>query len=238
MVIRHKAKAWTGFLLGVSFFVVLVLFCAPVFRGSNGLEQSDRLFNRLAKGSSYFIPDLSSQVADLREQPVAIVIQMETPKQASQAMTILSKAAPKTTAQGAMLSVEGTLGQILQAALQDCNAMYLNHADELQARHGMEGKEALFVWFNTLNAMARKLQQGTTTDIANSKVILTIVTKGIEPAYNFYGIQPETVGRRAGVVTALLAFYLVYTVWWGFAIFYMCEGFGLAMTKARVKREV
>jgi hypothetical protein len=238
MLIRRKGKAWLGFLLGLTFFAVLAIFCAPVFSGSNGLEQSDRLFNRLAKGSSYFIPDLTSQVRSLPEQPVALSIQMENPKQASQAMAILSNAAPNTTAQGATLNIRGTLGQILEAALKDCDAMYSNRADQLQARYGMEGKEALFVWFSTLNEMARKLQQGTTADIANSKVILTIVTKGVEPSYNFYGIKPETVRDRAGVTTALLAFYLVYTVWWGFAIFYMCEGFGLAMTKARVKREV
>lgn len=238
MLIRRKAKAWLGLLLGLTFFAVLALFCAPVFNGSNGLEQSDRLFNRLAKGSSYFIPALASQVRSLPEQPVALSIQMENPKQASQALAILSKAAPNTTAHGATLNVAGALGQILEAALKDCDAMYSNRADQIQARYGMDGKEALFAWFTTLNAMARKLQQGTPTDIANSKVILTIVTKGIEPAYNFYGIQPETVSHRAGVTTALLSFYLIYTMWWGFAIFYMCEGFGLAMTKARVKREV
>ncbi|MFP5237622.1 MAG: hypothetical protein ACLGSD_17135 [Acidobacteriota bacterium] len=238
MVIMRKAKAWLGFLLGISFFVVLALFCAPVFSGSNGLEQSDRLFNRLAKGSSYFIPALSSDLGNLPEQRVAISFQMESPDQASQAMSILSKAAPNTTAQGATIHIDASLKQILGAVLRDCDAMYLNRADILQARYGMEGKEALFAWFNTLNAMARKLQEGTVADIANSKVVLTIVTKGIEPAYNFYGIQPETVSHRAGITTALLAFYLVYTVWWGFAIFYLCEGIGLAMTKARVKREV
>ena len=238
MVIRRKGKAWLGFLLGITFFIVLALFCAPVFSGSNGLEQSDRLFNRLAKGSSYFIPALSAELGNLPEQRLAISIEMESPGQARQALSILSKAAPNTRAQDATLNIDGTLQQILGAVLRDCDAMYLNRADILQARYGMEGREALFVWFNTLNAMARTLQQGTTADIANSKVVLTIVTKGIEPAYNFYGIQPETVSHRAGVTTALLAFYLVYTVWWGFAIFYMCEGCGLAMTKARVKREV
>lgn len=238
MVIRRKGKAWLGLLLGVSFFIVLVLFCAPVFNGSNGLEQSDWLFNRLAKGSSYFIPDLRSAVGTVAEQRVAIAIPMDNPEQARQALTILSKAAPDSWVEGSTLRVSGKLAQVLGAALKDCDAMYLNHADEFRANYGMEGKEALFVWFNALNAIARELQKGSATDIANSKLVLSVVTKGIEPAYNFYGIQPETVSHRAGITTALLVFYLVYTVWWGFAIFYLCEGIGLAMTKARVKREV
>jgi hypothetical protein len=36
----------------------------------------------------------------------------------------------------------------------------------------------------------------------------------------------------------LLVFYLVYTLWWGFAIFYLFDGVGLSMKKARVKQEV
>jgi hypothetical protein len=238
MVIRHKGKAWFGLLLGISFFVVLALFCAPVYSGSNGLEQSDRLFNRLAKGSSYFISVLSSEVMNFEKQDIAVSVQMESAQQASQAMTILSKAAPDTTVQGEILNINGTLAQVLGAALRDCDAMYLNHAGDLKANYGMDGKEALLVWFTTLNAMAKQLQQGSVADIAQSKVIQTVVTKGIEPAYNFYGIQPETVSHRAGLTAFLLAFYLAYTVWWGFAIYFLCEGFGLAMTKARVKREV
>jgi hypothetical protein len=33
-------------------------------------------------------------------------------------------------------------------------------------------------------------------------------------------------------------FYVVYTLWWGFAIFFIFEGIGLSMTKAKVKKEV
>ena len=238
MVIRRKGKAWLGLLLGISFFVVLALFCAPVFDGSNGLEQSDRLFNRLAKGSSYFIPELSSSVRTFEKQDVAVNIRMESTAQASQAMTILSKAAPGTTVQGTMLNVNGTLAQMLGAALNDCRAMYLNHADDLKANYGMDGKQAMVVWSTVLNAIANKLQQGDASDIAQSKLILTVVIKGIEPAYNFYGIQPDTVSHRAGVTAFLLVFYLIYTVWWGFAVFFLSEGFGLAMKKARVKQEV
>ena len=238
MIIRRKGKAWLGLLLGITFFLVLTVFCAPVFSGSNGLEQSDQLFNRLAKGSSYFIPALSSDVRNFEKQDVAVTIQMESAELASQARSILSKAAPDTTVQGTVLNVNGALAGILGAALKDCDAMYLNRADDLKANYGIEGKQTLVVWFTTLNAIAKELQKGNAADIAQSKIILTVISKGIEPAYNFYGIHPESVSHKAGLTSFLLVFYLVYTVWWGFAIFFFCEGFGLAMTKARVKREV
>lgn len=227
-----------GLLLAITFFLVLTIFCAPVFSGSNGLEQSDRLFNRLAKGSSYFIPALSSKVREFDKQVVAVSIPMESAELAGQAVSILSKAAPDTTAEGAVVNVRGSLGEILGAALRDCDSMYSNHADDLKARYGIEGKQTMVVWFTTLTAIAKQLQKGSIADIARSKMILTVISKGIEPAYNFYGILPERVSQKAGLTSFLLVFYLVYTVWWGFAIYFLCEGFGLAMTKARVKREV
>ncbi len=51
-----------GLLLGVTFFGVLALIFSPVFgEGRNGLEYSDALFNKLAKGSSYFVPKLTAE---------------------------------------------------------------------------------------------------------------------------------------------------------------------------------
>ena len=238
MLIRNKRKAVLGLLLGISFFVVLGLIFAPIFKGESGLELSDRLFNRLAKGSSYFIPSLSSRLTAFEKQEVSVSVEMESAGQATRALEIFSKAAPDTTARGAVLNVKGNLGKLLGAALQDCKAMYLNDGDELRDKYRMDGKEAMVIWHSVLNETAKKLQQGTNRNIAQSKMILAVVTEGIEPAYNFYGIQPESVSHRAGITTFLLVFYLIYTIWWGFGIFFMFEGCGFAMTKARVKREI
>jgi hypothetical protein len=69
-------------------------------------------------------------------------------------------------------------------------------------------------------------------------MILEVVRKGIEPAYNFYKIEPQKIGEKALTAGGLLVFYVLYTMWWGFAIFYMFDGLGLAMKKARVKQEI
>jgi hypothetical protein len=238
MLIRNKGKTVVGLLLGMSFFVVLALIFAPIFKGKSGLELSDRLFNRLAKGSSYFIPSLSSRLKEFEGQELSVSVEMESAEQAAQARMILSKAVPDTTAQGAVLNVKGNLGKLLGAALQDCKAMYLNNGDELKEKYGMDGKEAMVIWYSALNGVAKELQKSKNTNIAQSKMILAVVTEGIEPAYNFYGIQPERVSHWAGITTFLLVFYLIYTIWWGFGIFFLFEGCGFAMTKARVKREI
>jgi len=62
--------------------------------------------------------------------------------------------------------------------------------------------------------------------------------KGIEPAYNFYKIEPQSIFDKAFTATSLLVFYVVYTIWWGFGIFYLFDGLGLSMKKAKVKQEV
>ena len=72
MLIFHNGKTFAGLLLGVSFFVILALFFVPVFKGQSGLELSDRLFNRLAKGSSYFVPELSSELVKFENQEIAV----------------------------------------------------------------------------------------------------------------------------------------------------------------------
>jgi hypothetical protein len=238
VLIRNKGKALMGLLLGLSFLVLLALIFAPVFRGKNGMEFAEQLFNRLAKGSSYFIPQLSAELTSFEKQEVAVSVEMEDTEQAARAKRIFSRAAPDTTAQGVTLNVRGDLAQMLGSALEDCRAMYWNNGNELREKYGMDGKEAMVVWHRALNAIAKKLQAGENRNVAQSKMILAVVTKGIEPAYNFYGMEPERVSSRAGITTLLLVFYLVYTVWWGFAIYFTFEGFGLVMTKARIKREM
>jgi hypothetical protein len=55
----------------------------------------------------------------------------------------------------------------------------------------------------------------------------------VEVGYNFYGIEPESAASKAGTLTFDLVFYVIYTLWWGFAIFYLSEGMGLQMTKGK-----
>jgi hypothetical protein len=61
--------------------------------------------------------------------------------------------------------------------------------------------------------------------------------KGVEVGYNFYGIEPKKASSKAGILSFALIFYVIYTLWWGYAILYLFHGLGLEM-KARVKREV
>lgn len=62
-----------------------------------------------------------------------------------------------------------------------------------------------------------------------------IVKRAIEVGYNYYGIKGQNAAERWGILLFALVFYVVYTMWWGYGIFFMCEGLGLEMTPSRKK---
>jgi capsid portal protein len=100
----------------------------------------------------------------------------------------------------------------------------------------MDEKEAMTSWWNVLKTMDKELKkQG---KISEAKVVSDVMKKAVEPAYNFYKIESQKVVDKAGIMSGLLIFYVAYTMWWGFAIFYMFDGIGLTMKKAKVKKEV
>ncbi|MBF0529894.1 MAG: hypothetical protein HQK55_11615, partial [Deltaproteobacteria bacterium] len=54
MLVKNTKPFLMGASLAVSFVLALFLIFSPIFgNGMNGLEYSDALFNKLAKGSSY-----------------------------------------------------------------------------------------------------------------------------------------------------------------------------------------
>jgi hypothetical protein len=226
-----------GLLLGVTFLGVLALIFSPVFgQGRNGLEYSDALFNKLAKGSSYFVPKLTASLKEVENEELAVSVKMENAEQAARAAKIFARVAPESTSQGVQLNIRGNLAKLLGAVLEDSNSMYFNKGEELREKYGMDGQEVMATWWGALNRVVKELQKSRNT--ARSNVILEVMKKGIEPAYNFYKIEPQSIGEKAFTAAGLLLFYVLYTLWWGFAIFYLFDGLGLSMKKARVKQEV
>ncbi len=237
MLIRHQKTMNIGLLLGVTFFGILALIFSPVFgEGKNGLEYSDELFNKLAKGSSYFIPKLTGDLKGVEKQELAVSVKMENADQAARAAKIFARGAPDTTSQGAQLRIKGNLAKLLGAVLEDSNSMYFDKGDEIREKYGMDEKEVMTTWWAALNRAVKELQKSRKT--VQSNIILEVMKKGVEPAYNFYKIDPQSIAEKAFTATGLLVFYVLYTLWWGFAIFNLFDGLGLSMKKARVKQEI
>ncbi len=95
---------------------------------------------------------------------------------------------------GNQLAVTGDLGRVLDAALKDSDAMFNNRDMELSSRYGIPGKEALFVWWSVLREMHKDLYRN--QRFKEGDMVTEVVQKGVEAAYNFFGIVPETVGLQ------------------------------------------
>lgn len=236
MLIANKSSFTVGSILAVTFLGALMLIFSPVFGGKNGFEYSDDVFNKLAKGSSYFIPQIIKDSQKFNGKNISITVKVDKPENAQRAQHIFNLAGAKVETSGSELKLTGDLGVILAAALKDSDAMYHNRGNEVAARYGMDEKDAMALWWSVLNKSVKELQK--TGKIEEANGVFETMQKAIEPAYNFYKIDAESVTSKAGTLAGLLSFYIVYTMWWGFAIYSLFDGLGLSMKKARVKKEV
>ena len=252
----HKGHLGLGIVLAISFLVVLFLIFSPIFPKApdgtpqNGLEYADRMFNRLAKGSSYFIPKVVKSNEKFMGKMFSATIKMDKPEdkpgeseqraeRASKLFTLNPGA--KVEVNGIELKIEGDLGLVMKAALDDADAMFKNEGDKIKAKYAEamatdDVKQMFRQWNNVLPKIDKAFKKE--GKIEEAKIVSDVTKKAIEASYNFYGIQAQQVSDHAGLMTFVLVFYVVYTMWWGFAIFYIFEGIGLSMKKAKVKKEV
>ena len=252
----HKGHLGLGIVLAISFWVVLFLIFSPIFPKApdgtpqNGLEFADRMFNRLAKGSSYFIPKVAKSNEKFMGKMFSVSIKVDKPedkpgdaeKRAQRAAKLFTvNPGAKVEVNGAELKIEGDLGLVLKAALDDADAMFKNEGDKIAAKYAAametdDVKQMFRQWNNVLPKIDKAFKKEKMVEEA--KMVSDVTKKAIEASYNFYGIQAQKVSEKAGLMTFLLVFYVAYTMWWGFAIFFIFEGIGLSMKKAKVKKEV
>ena len=251
-MVRHGKHLGLGIIMGISFLVVLFLMFSTIFpktkegEPQNGLQWADEMFNNLAKGSSYFIPKVAKNTEKFKGRMFSATMKMDKPedkpgdaeKRAERSAKVLTGAGAKVEVKGTELKIiEGDLGNVLEAALQDADTMYNNQGDKIKAKYGSDDFKQMFrQWNNTLPKISKQFEKE--KKMEEAKICTDVVKKAIEAAYNFYGVDAVKVKDHLGLMTFLLVFYVVYTMWWGFAIFYTFEGLGLSMKKAKVKKEV
>jgi len=241
MVKTNKTSFMIGAMLAASFFGVLLLIFSPIFGdGRNGLTYADEMFNTLSKGSSYFIPELQKNSENFKGQTLSVRISAakpddkpgDTEKRIENISKVLTTAGAKIEVTGTDMKIEGDLGAILVSALQDSDAMYKNQGDAIKARYGADDEKKIFrQWYNAFTSMDKALKKD--GKVEQAKVISDVTKKAVETAYNYYKVEAVKVKDKAVLMTALLVFYVAYTMWWGFAIYYIFDGVGLSMSKAK-----
>jgi hypothetical protein len=216
---------------------MLALMFSPVFgEGKNGLVYADDMFNKLSKGSSYFIPKVAKSNEKFNTTTIAMKVKLDKPEQNDLTIKMFAAAGAEAKTASPEPQINANLGSLMSAVLQDADDMYKNDGQKLVTRYGVDEKEAMASWWNVLKVMDKELKkQG---KIAEAKIVSDVMKKAVEPAYNYYKVDAQKVSEKAAIMTGLLVFYVVYTMWWGFAIFYMFDGIGLTMKKAKVKKEV
>ena len=242
MLIHAKAPFFRGSLMLISF---LVLFCAllmPIMNDENGkkitgLEYADNVFNELSKGSSYFIPGVRQNVKNVDGKVVTVTVKLKKGDLAPIAAMALQKSgATDVSATDGKVTFTGDLGKILASVTDDSDALYHNDADKVSQKYG--GENALKVaaaWWYLLSPSIKELQKQRL--IVEAQVVDQVLRRAIEPGNNFYSVTAAKVSEHILLMAAMLIFYVLYTLWYGFAIFELFEGMGLAMTKSKVKKE-
>ena len=226
-MIANKKEFFGGSLMLLAFIAVLIIIFSPVFKGQNGLEYLDALYNSISKGSAYYIPKVKEEAGKFAGKSIAVTLSMADEKQAEQTALLFKKGGASTTVTGASLQITGDSGKILENALTDADNMYNNDGKEVSLKYGYNERQVLFNWWKAFKEMDKGLKKQ--NKFKEAKVVALVVKKAIEPSYNYYRIEPQKISDRFGIVIFSLIFYVVYTLWYGFAIMYMFEGWGLRL---------
>jgi len=226
-MIAHKKKFTTGLVLMALFAVVFVSIFMPLFGGRNGLEYLDNLYNSIAKGSAYYIDAVRTDVQALDQMDLTMDLTMKSAVQAQQTVPLFMHAGAQVGRDGAHLTVTGNMTRILSRCLDDAQLMYDNDGAAVTAKYSFAEKTVLYNWWCALKAMDFSLKKQKRFKAA--KIAEAVKKKAVETAYNYYGIQAQNISDRFGVVLFSLIFYVVYTLWYGFGIMDLFEGWGLRL---------
>lgn len=224
MSMQSKLKV-RGILMLVSFFVLLGVIFTPIFPGKmNGLDYMDNLFNMISKGSSYFIPQALADNAKNAGKSIDVTIKMANDKEAAETAKLFIAGGAQAIVSGAEVGIKGDLAKIVQNSLDDADMMFKNEGKPLADKYGYDEKKVMFNWWTSFVQINKDLTKQKEFDTA--KLFGNIQKKALEPAYNYYGVKIENWKANIVLVLASLAFYVLYTLWYGFGLMYVFEGLG------------
>jgi len=226
-MLANKKEFFSGVGLMAAFLVVLAIMFSPVFGGQNGLNYLDGLYNSISKGSAYYIPDLKKKAAKQAGNVIAASVEMKDGKQATEAASLFKKSGAMVEVTDKVIKVSGDLGSILTNSLEDSDEMFHNRGEGVKAKYGMDERLSQYNWWVALKALNKDLNKQ--KKFAEAKFIGDINKRAVECAYNYYGVTPQNIGDKWGIVLFSLVFYVFYTMWYGYSILFMFEGWGLKL---------
>jgi hypothetical protein len=226
-MMEKKKEFYGGLGLLIGFVVILTVIFSPVYKGHNGLEFLDNLYNSISKGSAYYIPKVKKEIKKIAGSSVNATIVMADDGQAKQTAALLMKGDALVNVSGTRLKIEGDLAKILLNCLADADSMYFNDGQTVAAKYGYNERQVLYNWWQALKSLNKDLTKQKQFKAASA--VDTVATKAVETSYNYYRIEPQKISDRFFITVISLVFYVIYTLWYGFAIMFMFEGWGLKL---------
>jgi len=222
----------TGLFLLVSFFAILVAIFMPLFPSAsgqkiNGLDYLDNFFNQLSKSSAYYIPDQLEKAKKYNGQQYSASLKMKSADEAATTAKLFATSGIGATAEGDKMSVNGDFGAMIATMLNDADLMYKNDGKALNAKYGMDERQAIYSWYQALTAMEKDMTK--TGKFADAKFVKSCMSKAVEPAYNYYEVEAKPVKEEMVLLIAALAFYVIYTMWYGYGLLFLFEGLGIKL---------
>jgi hypothetical protein len=226
-MIANPREFRIGVVLMLGFAIVLALIFSPIFKGKNGLEYADSLYNSISKGSAYYIPHVTKEAGAFTGNAVSVTLSISDERQAVRIARLLESAGAQATITDAGFTYSGDLGKVLANCIADADAMYHNDGEKVSGKYDCDERLVLHDWWTALKETDKDLKKQMQFDQA--ACVYLVKTKAVETAYNYYQIEPERIADKWSIVALSLVFYVVYTVWYGFAIMYLFEGLGLKL---------
>ncbi len=233
-IVRNKKTFTMGVVMLLSFILVYVGMMSPNFgNGRNGLEYADDMFNSLSKGSAYFIED-AQKVADAQKgKTINVTVKAPTPEDAVKWGKLYTVAGANVSVKEASVTIDGDFGQILSAVVADSDFMYHNDSKSLELKYAYDGREATNNWNNSLKKIDAQLKAK--SQFQQEFDLVKVQQKALEPGYNYFGVEIKKVSENKASLAFMLSFYLIYTIWYGFGLFYFFDGLGIVIAKPKKK---
>ncbi|MBM9519199.1 hypothetical protein JWG39_05115 [Desulforhopalus vacuolatus] len=215
-----------GIMMLLVFLVILGVLFSPIFPGKlHGLDYIDNLFNTISKGSSDFISLQIEENKAFTESTLDQEINMHTDGQAEQFAHQLTASGLTAFASGTTVTLTGSMAEMVASSLADSRTMFDNNGSVVEEKYGFSGREALYNWWTGYAKMVNNLNSK--KKFKEAKFLGNLKKRALEPAYNYYGIEARSWKANIMMISLALAFYVFYTVWYGFGILYLFEGIGL-----------
>lgn len=193
------------------------------------MQAADDLFNSLSKGSSYYIPAVAKEAEQFKGSEVSWKVKVTDDELGAAIAGVFATAGARTEAGEGKVTIEGDLGMLAAAAAADADALYRGDTAGFEGKYGLDGRRTVYCWYEGFRALEKATRaEG---DIATANFAKKVMTKALEPAFNFAGIPAARFSERLGVALFLLVFYVVYTVWYGFGVMFIFEGLGISASK-------